>query len=148
MPPGVLPPSPGNFAPQPAAVATEPLPPRAILLVEDDDAVAGLIGMILGRSGHTVVRARSCAEGLRCFRTEGDRVALAIVDAGLPDGDGALIGRRLRELAPSLPVLLTSGRDRSRFAASCADPRVGYLAKPFRPAEVATAVGRLLGGTY
>ncbi len=147
MSPGSLP-NPWGFAALPGAAVAEVPMPRAILLVEDDDAVAGLITMILRRSGHPVVRARSCAEGLQCFRTEGDRVALAIVDAGLPDGDGALIGRRLRELAPALPVLLTSGRDRSRFAASCADPRIGYLAKPFRPAEVASAVDRLLGGCY
>jgi two-component system cell cycle sensor histidine kinase/response regulator CckA len=147
MPSGALP-SFWDSAALPAVAGTEPTPPAAILLLEDDDAVAGLITMILARSGHAVIRARSCAEGLQCFRTESDRVALAIVDAGLPDGDGALIGRRLRELAPALPVLLTSGRDRSRFVDSCADPQIGYLAKPFRPAEVATAVGRLLGGSY
>ncbi len=141
-------PNPWGFAPVPAATAVEPLLPRAILLLEDDDAVAGLITMILRRLGRTVIRARSCIEGLKCFRADGARLELAIIDAGLPDGDGIAIGRRLRELAPDLRVLITSGKDRSHFAGWGADARCGYLPKPFNPAEVEQAVGLLLGGSY
>lgn len=116
-----------------------------MLLVEDDDTVAGLVAHILTRVRRRVIRARDGAECLRVFTENTDAIALVILDCRLPDVDGAALCRELRRRSPNIPVLLTSGKDRSREADMSANGATAFLPKPFRPAEVEQKVAALLG---
>ncbi len=115
-----------------------------VLLVEDDDTIAGLITQILARGSHRVVRARNGAECLRMFAENSAAIALVILDGRLPDADGASLCCRLREGCPEVPVLLTSGRAFSRDALA-ASRATAFLPKPFRPVEMQERVSALLG---
>jgi CheY-like chemotaxis protein len=115
----------------------------AVLLVEDEEAIATLVALVLGRVGWTVHRARDGAESIRLAKRHGPQLALAIVDCRLPDMDGARLCGALRAAQPGLPVLLTSGQRPPAGALGAAGP-TGFLPKPFRPADVQRQISALL----
>lgn len=136
----------------PAAIVpgSDPCPPPAIvrdlvLLIEDDDGIAGLLKCILARSGQRVLRACDGAEAERLFREYRDLISLVVTDCRLPDTHGATLCQKLRTGAPRLPVILTSGRDHAAMAdlLSGTGP-TRFLAKPFFPAQVERAVAAML----
>ncbi|HVE13913.1 MAG TPA: response regulator, partial [Elusimicrobiota bacterium] len=83
------------------------LAPRDILIVEDDESFRCMARSVLESAGFTV-RAFpgviSAVEGLSVRRP-----ALAIVDVGLPDGDGYGLCRTIKSLAPEVPIIFMTG---------------------------------------
>jgi len=136
-------------SPRPAAPHFEasavPVVRDAILLVEDDDMVATLVGHVLERLHWRVLRAGDGAACERLLAEQGAAIALAFVDCGLPDMEGACLCERLRQALPGLPVLLTSGREYSDLAQTlgAAGP-AAFLPKPFMPGDVMHHVQTLL----
>lgn len=124
-----------------AAVASN----RIVLLVEDEESLGDLLSHLLGRLGLRVVRATDGTRALELFPQHRDHVVLAFVDCRLPDMEGADVCRKLRESAPKLPLLLTSGRDQHALVSTFeADGPAGFLPKPYMPADVMRHVTALL----
>jgi DNA-binding response OmpR family regulator len=120
--------------------------PATLVLVEDDDALAGFLTDNLSADGFKVVRARGAGEGIRAL--ESRRPDLLVLDLVLDDGSGLAVLDRVRSadrlasgVDSTLPVLVLSGRgseaDRVRGFARGADD---YVVKPFAYAEL---LGRL-----
>ncbi len=116
-----------------------------ILLIEDDDHIAGLISLILGRVNRRVLRARDCETGLQLFNDHRPSIDLVIVDSLLPDGEGGHLCQQLRAARPHLPVLLTSGREHTLIGTLIKGGATAFLPKPFLPADVERNVAGLLG---
>jgi DNA-binding response OmpR family regulator len=114
-----------------------------ILIVDDDDYVHGAVRAVLRRTQATIVRASTAAEGRSLARDA--EPSLAIVDVGLPDGDGYDLARSLKsDAAPAdLRVIILTGYapDPSAATASHVDAVMG---KPFRLHEFLATVERLL----
>lgn len=85
-----------------------------LLLVEDDDHVAGALTAVLAKHGIDVTHARSGEEALLVLR-EG-RVSVVLLDLGLPDVDGFEVCGRIRRISP-IPVIMVTARSdvRSRI---------------------------------
>lgn len=84
---------------------------RSVLVVDDDAEFRALASRILTGWGHRVVgEAGTVAQALRtAIDTQPD---LAVVDVGLPDGDGLSLARQLRSLPrPPRVVLISSDAD-------------------------------------
>jgi CheY-like chemotaxis protein len=79
---------------------------RVVLLVDDDVAFRGLAAGILVSWGHEVVEAGTVAEALA--RAAEHRSDVAVVDVGLPDGDGFELTRQLVAPPLSLRVVVIS----------------------------------------
>ncbi len=81
-----------------------------MLLVEDDPGDALLVREALGEAAPELElrEARTLAEALELLP---DSIACALLDLGLPDATGLDGVRRLRERAPSLAVVVITGRD-------------------------------------
>jgi DNA-binding NarL/FixJ family response regulator len=78
-----------------------------VLIVDDDDAFRGLARRLLAASGVTVVgEASSVATAIAAAHDL--RPGAALVDVGLPDGDGISLARELSALPWHPRVLLTS----------------------------------------
>ncbi len=101
-----------------------------VLVVEDDEKVAGAIGEGLGRNGYVVQRAATGDEGLR-MALQGALDAI-VLDLMLPGCDGLEILDALRRRGDWTPVLILTARDdlsdRLRGLDGGADD---YLVKPF-----------------
>jgi two-component system response regulator HydG len=104
-----------------------------ILVVEDDEAHASVIGEVLGAEGHEVQVARSGAEGLAAL--EGARAPdLVVTDLRLQDLDGLEIVRRCRALredsaVPQVVVVTGYGTVEGAVTAMQAGA-LHYLQKP------------------
>lgn len=102
---------------------------RTILVVDDDADVRNLIVRILRSRGHMVVgEACSVAEAL--VQTDALQPDTALVDIGLPDGDGFSLTRELRARPwPIRVVIFSSDADPTNAAAAARAGAIGFLLK-------------------
>lgn len=110
------------------------------LVIEDDEDVRALVGLVLSDAGLDVYNA---ANGTAAIRLALElQPSLITLDLGLPDADGLEILTKLRETS-FVPIIVLSARSITdlRTTASGAD---GYLRKPFRLHELRSLVNALL----
>lgn len=122
-------------------------------LVVDDHPVVrrGLVSLLAGEPGiGRVVEAGGVGEARRLATL--DRPELALVDLGLPDGDGVALVRALLTIAPTCAVLImTMTNDPGTVRAAVAAGARGYVLKDTDPETLLAAVrtvragGRALG---
>jgi CheY-like chemotaxis protein len=91
---------------------TEPLAPAAephiVLVVEDEDVVRRMLTRVLGNAGYRTLEARHGEEALRMATFAYPYLDLVITDVLMPELDGRLLGQRLSDRWPALPVLYIS----------------------------------------
>ncbi|MCC6357498.1 MAG: PAS domain S-box protein [Phycisphaerales bacterium] len=134
FPPGKLP----NDNGQPSAARPGLLPGR-VLLVDDEAIVRHTVGEVLKISGWEVVAADSGDAAIRQFERNG-RFDAAVIDVTMPGMTGLEVGRRLRSVAPALPIVMTSGYTEESVLGGFDDPLIGFVSKPF---EVSTLLGAI-----
>lgn len=106
-----------------------------LLLVEDDASLAQELADMLRRADFAVDRCATASEARELGLVE--PYDAAILDLGLPDGDGLEVLAAWRAQKSTLPVLILTARD--RFADLVDGFRAGaddFLTKPFRNEEV------------
>ncbi len=111
-----------------------------VLVVEDDDAVAGLLVRILRRGGYTVERASTGREAVEQLALGAPDALLC--DVVLPELSGVEVVRRARALYPTLPMMLMTGYAPDGLDADVRS--VPLLSKPFLPADLLDLVARTL----
>lgn len=127
-----------------AAVAGDDEPP-GILVVEDDDAVARVVGIILARAGHSVTRAATLEEARSALAAS--RPAVVLLDMKLPDGSGFDLVDHMSE-TPGLeqvPVVVLSGVEPTFDHRTRSDRVVEWLIKPFAERELLRALRDAMG---
>jgi DNA-binding response OmpR family regulator len=116
----------------------------AILIVEDDDAIASGLERVLAGQGYGVERV---ARGAGALRSAQEPVRLVILDLGLPDMDGLEVCRRLRAARPELAILILTARSNELDVVTGLDAGADdYLIKPFRLSELLARIRSLLRG--
>ncbi|MBI2517606.1 MAG: response regulator [Opitutae bacterium] len=116
-----------------------------VLLLEDNETIAKMLMAVLRQIGLRVVWSPLGAEGMAAFRRHDREVALVLADCRLPDMDGREVCQQMRELVPTLPVLVTSGSVTARNLGPLVPHRlVQYLPKPYAPSEIISRVRQLL----
>lgn len=114
-----------------------------IALVEDHERLASLIERGLGSVGMAVDVLPTLASAWHALG--GQAYALAIIDRGLPDGDGLDLVRRLRAADNPTPCLMLTSRDALRDRVDGLDAGADdYLPKPFALDELVARVRALL----
>jgi DNA-binding response OmpR family regulator len=110
----------------------------AILVVEDDDAIAAGLVRVLDSQGYT---ARRVGAGLAALTAATADVGLVLLDLGLPDIDGIDVCRRLRAARPELAILILTARDEQLDIVAGLDAGADdYLVKPFKLPELLARV--------
>jgi two-component system, cell cycle sensor histidine kinase and response regulator CckA len=118
---------------------------RTILIVEDEAAVRSAVRRLLERSGCRVVEAASGADALAALAESPQRVDLVISDIVMPAMSGLELQQQLRQLRPSLPVLLMSGyTEEALNRLGGTGPLPFLVEKPFTVDEILAKVRDLL----
>jgi two-component system, OmpR family, response regulator RegX3 len=113
-----------------------------VLVVEDDDAVAGGIVDGLRDANFDPQRAASGAEGLRLFAEEAPDVV--VLDLGLGDMDGTDVCRQIRARS-TVPIIIVSARDEEIDRVIALEIGADdYLVKPFGMRELVARMRAVL----
>jgi len=117
----------------------------SVLLVDDDEEVAALVGEMLEHLGYRVTHAASATDALSTLQN-GCTVDIVFSDIMMPGGmNGVELAREIRTRALGVPVLLTSGYAEAAQQAAAAEG-VHVLAKPYRLEDLATALREAIDG--
>ncbi len=114
-----------------------------LLVIEDEARIAEIVRAALVRNGFTVDVVRLCADAREALAT--NPYDAAILDLGLPDGDGLELLKELRAGRNAVPVIVLTARDAVEHRVSGLDAGADdYLIKPFAMAELIARTKALL----
>ena len=136
-------------AAQPRKVAAEDIATgtETILLVDDEDMIIDVCQAMLQKLGYKVFVARGGEEAVEWVRNRSHEIDLVILDLIMPGMDGGRAFDQIREVAPGLPVLLSSG-----YAVNGQATRImekgcdGFIQKPFNFTRLSRKIRSVLDG--
>ena len=115
---------------------------KRILMIEDDEDLASMVGEYLDSRGLDVTTRPNATTGMQAMREQ--RFDALILDIMLPDGDGFEICRQIRNTS-DVPIIMLTARgeemDRIVGLELGADD---YLPKPFNPRELLARLNAVL----
>jgi two-component system, OmpR family, catabolic regulation response regulator CreB len=115
---------------------------KRILIVEDEPAIADTLIYVLNNSGYHTEHVGLLQTALARLHTAA--FSLAILDVGLPDGNGFDLCRQLRRFSDIPVIFLTAHGDEIDRIVGLEIGADDYVTKPFSPREVAARVGVIL----
>jgi DNA-binding response OmpR family regulator len=113
-----------------------------ILIVEDDRATTGLLKTVFQMEGFKTITCPDPERVLQVVRA--DRPDLVFMDYHLAETESLPILQEIKgdETLKGIPVVMTSGLDRSRECRQAGAD--GFLMKPFRPANLIEEIRAVL----
>jgi CheY-like chemotaxis protein len=113
---------------------------KRILLVEDDRGARDSIKLLLSIDRHHVVEAAEGVEAVRLVKSQ--PFDLVILDYFMPGMRGSEVALQIKDIAPSLPILMvTAYLEKLGDADKPVDAVIG---KPFDVAELRRTIAKLL----
>jgi CheY-like chemotaxis protein len=114
---------------------------HSILVVDDEPMALELLHGILTDAGYEVSVAQSGFECLDLFRRDGRAYDLILTDLSMPLMDGEETFLRLRQMSPTVNVVLMAGFvDSARLEKMMNHGLSGFVGKPFAPVEILAVV--------
>jgi len=111
-----------------------------VLMIEDDERLAGMVATYLEPQGFGVSHAATAQAGIAMLQRDHDVFQLVLLDLMLPDMDGLDVCRQIRALAAplrSIPiVMLTAKGDPFDRVVGLEIGADDYVPKPFEPREL------------
>jgi two-component system KDP operon response regulator KdpE len=109
-----------------------------ILVVEDDADLREVLRALLEAEGYRVIEAATAARAL--IEARSHKPDAALVDLGLPDRDGQVVIRKIREFSP-VPIIVLSARTMESDKVLALDGGADdYVTKPFSSTELLARV--------
>lgn len=116
-----------------------------ILIVEDDESIAGLQSELLQSKGLQTRVYSDVFRALANFRAEPDSFDSVIVDQAMPSLSGIEFAKKLIRLRPDLPIILCAANGEAGEATDLAAAGIkGRLDKPFSADQLLDLLARLL----
>lgn len=115
---------------------------KRIFLIEDDQAIAKNLMLLLRSEGFTVTHAPTRAGALAALG--GNRFDLALIDISLPDGNGFAVCTEIKETQDIPVIFLTASGDEASVVTGLNMGADDYITKPFRPRELIARIGTAL----
>ncbi|HVV01969.1 MAG TPA: ATP-binding protein [Verrucomicrobiae bacterium] len=140
---------PAKVASETAKQETQAQPPagqgETILLADDEQMVLELSKTTLENYGYKVLTATNGLEAVSCFERNKEAVRLLVIDTDMPFMDGMDAIRKIRRLAPSLPVVLASATKQDTAILSRSEyTQVAVLPKPYGVDQLLRTVAKAL----
>jgi two-component system response regulator MtrA len=109
-----------------------------VLVVDDDPALAEMLGIVLRREGWDPDFVTSGTEAMLRFAEQPPD--LVLLDVMLPGLNGIEVCRQIREVSPVPIVMLTARADTVDVVRGLESGADDYVVKPFKPAELIARV--------
>lgn len=116
-----------------------------ILIVDDEPQIRRLLRITLEANDYNVIEAKDSRTGIE--QSASCRPNLILLDLGLPDEDGQLVLKKLREWT-KVPILILSVRNSENDIIQALDSGADdYLTKPFNTGELLARIRTALRHT-
>jgi CheY-like chemotaxis protein/anti-sigma regulatory factor (Ser/Thr protein kinase) len=115
---------------------------RRLLVVDDNATNLKVLSLQAGNWGLLTRATNSALEALR-WLTEGAAFDLAVLDMHMPEMDGLALARRVKALAPTLPLVLFSSLGRREVGVE-GGLFEAYLSKPLHQSQLFDTLATLL----
>lgn len=116
------------------------------LVVDDEETVREVAGIMLEDVGFDVMAAHDGLHGVEVFRQHQDDIVLVMLDMTMPKMGGEACFSKLKSIRPDVKVILSSGYNEedatSRFAGK---GLAGFLQKPYTPEALEEKLQEVLG---
>lgn len=130
---------------QAQAAPGEPEPRGRVLVVDDEISIRIIAREILEGIGYQVEEAVDGQEGLDLFLARRTEFDLVILDLVMPRLHGFQVMDGIRQVAPDMPILISSGYSPSERPELLTPSRnLAFLPKPYRTRDLKEHVSRLL----
>jgi two-component system cell cycle sensor histidine kinase/response regulator CckA len=118
---------------------------ETVLVVEDDEALRGLVTQILSKRGYRVLQAADPESAMAINSQHRGPIQLFLTDLVLRQMNGHELAQKLTASRPGTPVLFMSGYASETIAnQGMLDAEVAFLQKPFTTAGLAQKVREVL----
>lgn len=109
-----------------------------ILVVDDDTALAEMIGIVLRTEGFDPVFCADGSEAVEAFRSS--QPDLVLLDLMLPGMDGIEVCSQIREESGTPIIMLTAKSDAADVVKGLESGADDYVVKPFNPKELVARI--------
>jgi len=118
---------------------------ETILLVDDEEPLRELGAMTMQSMGYTVLTACNGEEALQIYAEQGGKIDLVVMDLGMPGMGGHKAMKEILAMNPEAKVVIASGYSANgQVKASLESGAAGYVAKPFRLADLLGSIRSVL----
>lgn len=118
---------------------------ETILLVEDEEKVRRITGLILRNRGYRVLEFSGGEEALAFLKTHRGQIDLLLTDVIMPGMDGGQVARAVKELRPEIRVIFMSGYlEDTLMRHGIAHNQLNFLHKPSETADLCGKVRAIL----
>ncbi len=115
-----------------------------VLVVDDEEPIRAMTATALKRVGFDVVEAGDGREGIEVFRRHAADLQAVLLDLVMPVMGGEAALEVMMQIAPDVPVILSSGYDGDSQGLGITNGRP-YLQKPYTITELVEKVRSLIG---
>ena len=117
---------------------------KKILVVEDEETIRRICGVVLDHSGFESILATNGEEGLDAYRKNQSEICLVLADVSMPVKGGIGMLREIFEIDPHVKAILMSGYCVDVIVPQDLKKRCVLLQKPFMAAALIEAVRKCL----
>ncbi|MEX2015883.1 MAG: PAS domain S-box protein [Candidatus Hydrogenedentales bacterium] len=141
---------PASAQAKPAALEHSPATTSAtgegtILVADDEALILDVTERILSKAGYTVLTAQDGEECLALFHERRHEIDAVLLDMTMPKLGGAEAFLAIGDIAPEVPVILSSGFNEQEASAKFGGRKpAGFLQKPYRAADLVAAIHQVL----
>jgi len=118
---------------------------KTILIVDDSASLRQVVGIALKGAGYDIIEACDGKDGLS--KLDGQKIHLIISDVNMPNMDGFTFVQEAKKL-PAYKftpiIMLTTEAGESKKEAGRAAGAKAWMIKPFQPAQMLSAVSKLI----
>jgi two-component system CheB/CheR fusion protein len=112
-----------------------------ILLVEDEEPVMMIAKTMLKALGFAIIEASNGKEALDQFQKHVEDITMVVTDLGMPEMDGYMLFRELKNLKQDLPIVISTGfGDIDVTSRIARDEISGLIGKPFNFDQLRTVL--------
>jgi PAS domain S-box-containing protein len=117
---------------------------ETVLIVDDEEIIIEVGRALLETLGYTVIVARSGREAIDTVKSRGKEIDLVILDLIMPGIKGEKAFDAIREIRPSLPILLSSGYAINGQATDIMKKGCdGFIQKPYTVSELSRKIRKI-----
>lgn len=118
---------------------------KTVMIIDDSESLRQVVNIALSGAGYNVIEACDGVEALG--KLNGKKIHLIICDVNMPKMDGITFVKELKQRPAhkfTPVIMLTTDAHEAKKREGQAAGAKAWVVKPFRPAQMLTAVSKLI----